>query len=377
MSLMPFASSRPLSIGVELELQLLDCHDYDLTPAAPDMLRCIEKRPHAGEIKPEMTRSMIEINSSIHHHYDDLVRELRSIRDTVAHAGQFLDIAVSGGGTHPFQHWSEQKIYDAPRFRHLSELYGYLAKQFTIFGQHVHIGCTGPDEALYLMHMLSRYIPHFIALSASSPFVQGHDTGFASARLNSVFSFPLSGRAPFVLTWEEFEQFFYKMTETGVVESMKDFYWDIRPKPEFGTIEVRVCDTPLTVEIAAAIACYIQAMSCYIMTERPDTPEENDYLVYTFNRFQACRFGLDGQFIHPRTHVQRTLREDIADMLVCIADHAAGLQAGQATELIRKILSEGNGASWQRWSYGRGHNLNDVMRQQADLWMDNPISRLP
>ena len=191
----------------------------------------------------------------------------------------FLNLAIAGGGTHPFQHWSEQKIYDAPRFNYLSDLYGYLAKQFTIFGQHVHIGCSGPNEALYLMHKLSRYIPHFIALSATSPFVQGHDTGFSSARLNSVFTFPMSGRAPFILNWEDFVQFFDRMVSTGVVKSMKDFYWDIRPKPEFGTIEIRVCDTPLTIEIAAAIVCYIQTMSCYIMAEQSNEIEEDDYLI--------------------------------------------------------------------------------------------------
>jgi carboxylate-amine ligase len=217
--------------------------------------------------------------------------------------------------------------------------------------------------------MLSRYIPHFIALSASSPFVQGHDTGFASARLNSVFSFPLSGRAPFVLRWEDFEQFFSKMTSTGVVESMKDFYWDIRPKPEFGTIEVRVCDTPLTVEIAAAIACYIQAMSRYIMVEQRIAPEEDDYLVYTFNRFQACRFGLEGVFIDPRTHEQRSIREDISAMLSRIADHARELHATDAMERIREILLRGNGTTWLRETYSREHNLGDVMQLQAELWM--------
>ena len=199
MSLMPFASSRPLTLGVELELQLLSCNDYNLVSSAPDILRRLAKSSHPGEIKPEMTRSMIEINTSVQYEYAVLVEELHALREVVTEAGRFLDVAIAGGGTHPFQHWSEQKIFDAPRFHYLSELYGYLAKQFTIFGQHVHIGCPGPDEALHLMHMLSRYIPHFIALSASSPFVQGHDTGFASARLNSVFSFPLSGRAPFVL----------------------------------------------------------------------------------------------------------------------------------------------------------------------------------
>src|SRR5512134_4065470 len=138
-------------------------------------------------------------------------------------------------------------MFDRPRFKQISELYGYLAKQFTIFGQHVHIGCAEGDGALYLLHALSRYIPHFIALAASSPYFQGVDTAFDSSRLNAVFAFPLSGRAPFVQTWDEFNAFFGKMRAAGIVESMKDFYWDIRPKPEFGTIEVRVCDTPLTI----------------------------------------------------------------------------------------------------------------------------------
>ncbi len=369
MSLMPFAASRPLSIGVELELQLLSRNDYNLASSAPDILRRVAKNPHPGEIKPEMTRSMIEINTSVQQDYSGLVKELRALRKVVSSAGHFLNVAIAGGGTHAFQHWSDQKIFDAPRFHYLSELYGYLAKQFTVFGQHVHIGCPGPDEALHLMHMLSRYIPHFIALSASSPFVQGHDTGFASARLNSVYSFPLSGRAPFLVRWSDFEHFFGKMTATGVVESMKDFYWDIRPKPEFGTIEVRVCDTPLTVEIAAAIACYIQTVSRYIMVEQRTPPEEDDYLVYTFNRFQACRFGLDGVFIDPCTHERRTIREDITAMLDRISDHARELGALDAMERVREIVIAGNGASWLRRAYVREHNLADVMHLQAGLWM--------
>ena len=154
---------------------------------------------------------------------------------------------------------------DLPRFHELSALYGYLTKQFTIFGQHIHIGCPDADAALLMLHRMSRYIPHFIALSASSPFVQGHDTAFDSARLNSVFAFPLSGRAPCVLTWQAFEAYFDKMTATGVVKSMKDFYWDIRPKPEFGTIEIRVFDTPLTIERAAALAGYVQSLAAWML----------------------------------------------------------------------------------------------------------------
>ena len=254
MSLEPFAKSEALTFGVELELQLVNRHDYDLASASSDLLRMLKGKEHPGDIKPEITEAMIEIATGICHSHDEALWQLREIRDRMVEAAVPLNIGICGGGTHPFQQWSQRTISASPRYQYLSELYGYLAKQFTVFGQHVHLGCPSPDDALYLLHAMSRYVPHFIALAAASPFVQGVDTGFASARLNSVSAFPMSGRAPFVLTWDAFVAYFEKMRATGVIESMKDFYWDIRPKPEFGTIEVRVMDTPLTVERAAAEA---------------------------------------------------------------------------------------------------------------------------
>jgi len=274
-----------------------------------------------------------------------------------------------GGGTHPFQQWHEQRIYDRPRFRELSELYGYLSKQFTIFGQHVHVGCEDGDQALWLLHALSRYVPHFIALSAASPYVQGHDTGFDSARLNSVFAFPLSGRAPFVRDWDEFGAYFDKMMSTGVVQSMKDFYWDIRPKPEYGTIELRVCDTPLTVQKAAALACYLQAICRYLREERPFEPTEDDYLVYTFNRFQACRFGLDGDLVDPKTKQRQKIRDDIIRTLARIDAHALDLRALDATNLIRDSLFDGNDAAWLREQAASGLALSAVGEQAVQRWL--------
>jgi len=367
-----FKGSDALSLGVELELQLLDRSDYDLAAVAEDLLGVVAARVHPGEIKPEMTQSMIEISTSIHYRYDTLVAELREMRDVLVAATRRLNIGISGGGTHPFQNWHEQRIYDSERFHYLSDLYSYLAKQFTIFGQHVHVGCPGPDEALFLLHCLSRYVPHFIALSASSPYVQGGDTGFASARLNSVFAFPLSGRAPFVESWQQFIAYFDKMTATGVVDSMKDFYWDIRPKPEFGTIEVRVCDTPLTVETAADIACYIQALTRMLMVERNYQPTENDYLVYNFNRFQACRFGLAGTFVDPKTYRKRSIAEDIAVTLTAISRHAIELQAEAACAHIAERVMRGRSeASWCRARMAELGTTNELARAQARLWMND------
>lgn len=363
----PFTESQALSLGVELELQLVNTHDYDLAPYSDEMLRLMRKIPLPGSVVPEMTSSMIEISTGVCHSSSEVLGQLTQIRDALVRCADKLNIACVGGGTHPFQQWHEQRIYDKPRFRQLSELYGYLSKQFTIFGQHVHVGCPTADDALLMLHRMSRYIPHFIALSASSPFVQGQDTQFDSARLNSVFAFPMSGRAPFTTSWDEFRQWFAKSTRTGVVKSMKDFYWDIRPKPEYGTIEIRVFDTPLTVERAAALSGFVQSLAAWFLREQPFMPQEDDYMVYTYNRFQACRFGLDAVYVEPATGEHMPLRDHIEQTLVRIAPHAQDLGAAGAIDGLRMSAELGaNDARWLREVMGRERLLAEVTRQGAE-----------
>jgi carboxylate-amine ligase len=351
MPLEAFKTSDPLTLGVELELQLVSLSNLDLIDASPDMLNLLGRQPFPGNVVPEITESMIEISTGIHTDHGGLLGQLQQIRDALVAAGDRLNVGVCGGGTHPFQQWSERKIFSKPRFKEVSVLYGYLAKQFTIFGQHIHVGCASGDDAMFLLHSLNRYIPHFIALAASSPFVQRKDTLFNSARLNSVFAFPLSGRAPFTLSWHEFEHdYFARMAHTGIVSSMKDFYWDIRPKPEFGTIELRVCDTPLTVERAAALAAYLQALCAMLLERSEPAPEENDYLVYNYNRFQACRFGLDGLVVHPKSYDAVVLRDDILATLDRLAARP-GQRGSAALDGLRRVCVEGSDASYLRRQY--------------------------
>ncbi|MBK6471151.1 MAG: glutamate--cysteine ligase [Betaproteobacteria bacterium] len=372
MTLPRFSTSHALTLGVELELQIVDTKTFDLAPAATDLLRQMEGRKIPGDVKPEMTHSMIELATGVCADHAQTLSQLQEIRGALLESAHQQGVALSGGGTHPFQDWSHRKIYDTPRFNELAKLYGYLAKQFTVFGQHVHVGCPGPDQALVVLHGLSRYVPHLIALSASSPFVRGVDTSFDSARLNSVLAFPLSGRAPFLLSWDEFAVYFGKMTRTGVVQGMKDFYWDIRPKPEFGTVEVRVLDTPLTIEKAAALAAYIQCLARRLWVERPFALHEDDYLPYTFNRFQACRFGLDATFVDPGTGEQRSLRDDLLASFDQLESHAMALHAEGALTLLRdEVLQAGNDATWIRAthaSYGEAAPLSSVVRDQVRRW---------
>jgi glutamate---cysteine ligase / carboxylate-amine ligase len=367
---MRFKASAGLSVGVELELQLVRPRDFDLSRDAADLIARLEKRRKLpGAVKPEITESMIELNSSVHTSCPALLAELDVLRRAVVEDGGMLNLRISGGGSHPFHEWSDRRIYPTERFHHVMKRYGYLAKQFTVFGQHIHIGCPNGDDAVYLTHIMTRYVPHFIALSAASPFYQGEDTSFQSSRLTAVNAFPLAGHIPFVLDWAEFSEYVEKMKRFGIVASMKDFYWDIRPKPEYGTIEIRVCDTPLTVRRAAVLAAYAQALAAYHLAERRLQPNRTVYLVNSHNRFEACRFGVDGQMVRPYSGKKARIGDDIRDTIGRIMPHAVRMgSVDMLAELTRGLGGEDSDASWLRARYAARQSLSHVVRDSCARW---------
>jgi carboxylate-amine ligase len=366
---LPFKSSSPLTFGVELELMLVNTRDFNLANEADDLLRRSTRDAPQGELKPELTQSMVEINTQVHERYPALVAELRATRDVLAGHARKMNVALAGGGTHAFQTWSERKIYPNERFLSVSEKYGFLAKQFTVFGQHVHIGCASADDAIYLTHALIRYVPHLIALAASSPFYQGVDTAFDSSRLSIVNAFPLSGTMPLVRSWSEFNGYYDRMYDLGIVRSMKDFYWDIRPKPEYGTVEIRVCDTPLTVDHAAQIAAFAQALARWLWEERPIDVAADIYLAHSYNRFQACRHGFTGTLIDAKTGGSRALGDDLRDTLEALVPHAQMLGSQEALEALDAMIDTGNDATWLRRAFAETSTLTDVVRRQSGRWM--------
>jgi glutamate---cysteine ligase / carboxylate-amine ligase len=337
------------------------------------------KAPHPGDIKPEITQSMIEVSTGVCKDVNQVISELTQIRRLLTRCAEKLDVAIGGGGAHPFQRWADRRIYPKPRYEAVYDQYGYLAKQFTVFGQHIHVGCTSGDIALELTHRFARYIPHFIALSAASPYYQGVDTGFDCSRLTAVAAFPMSGTCPLVYTWREFLQYYDRMRALGVIESMKDFYWDIRPKPEFGTIEIRVCDTPLTVQLAADLAAYAQAIAQLLLRTAAPKPSERTYDVYRYNRFQASRFGYEGEVIvgvdHPRsteTHIGERVRikDDILMTLDEMQRIGEELGSSDALSRIGRMANARINGAWQlRQAAGEAGSLNDMVRNSARLWM--------
>jgi len=362
-----FTASAPNTLGIELELQIVDPQTFDLRGAAEELLAQIANHPYADRVKPEITRSMIELNSSVHTEPVRLLEEMREMRDLLVEAADAVGVRVAGGGTHAFMRWHERDIFDAPRFQYLSEMYGYLARQFTVFGQHIHLGVPSGDAAIAVTHKLSPYVPHFIAMSASSPYFEGVDTQFACSRLNALNAFPMCGHLPpEVVDWHGFESYFAQMQSSGLIESIKDLYWDVRPKPEFGTAEIRVCDTPLTVERACQLAAFAQALGMVLVDE--PMPGQQAWMAYRTNRFQATRFGLHGNYVDP-VHGRMRLSDHLRATFDKLMPVARGLGTADLLETLRdETFSQGGDSKWLRDRFNQHGEIAEVVEAAVGAW---------
>jgi carboxylate-amine ligase len=368
---LPFKKSQVASIGVELEFQLIDPRSSTLISRSKELIRNIKTGPYQKRINPEITQSMIEINSSIHQSVQGMLEEFAQLQAYLLKQANDLGIAICGGGTHLFHTWAMQKIFPTIRYKKVSRKYRYLSKMATVFGQHIHIGCGNAEDALYLTHALARYVPQFIAIMASSPFYHGVFTSFCSSRSNVFNAFPLSGVIPYLINWNEFSEYFYKMRHLGIIANMKDFYWDIRPKPEFGTVEIRVCDTPLTIRKAVSITAYVQALSLHLLMERPSQVGHDLYYLYTQNRFEASRYGFEGHFINPDTLKQCSIIEDLIETVKKIEPYAERLgTARYIHEILDSAVSGINDAQVLKEWFKQLGTLNKVVEKQCQLWAE-------
>ncbi len=361
-----FHESRSFTLGVELELMLLDESNGQLAPDSPGLLHDLETHRLSAQIKAEITQSMIEVNSGIHMSIDSLEHELRELCAAVQATARDRHLLLCGGGAHPFRDWPQRQIFPDARFDRVYETYGYLAKQFTVFGQHIHVGVTSADDAIYLAHVFNRFVPHLIALSAASPFQRGIDTAFQSSRLNVVSMFPLSGHLPDVCSWRDFTEYFSRMRRTGLVRSMKDFYWDVRPKPEFGTVEIRVCDTPVTVALAADLATLAQAIARFFLETRPALDTALQYDLYAVNRFLAARFACDATILDIEFDRPILLADSIGSLIDRCVPFCADAGAVARLERLRaRAQHRYTDAEWMRATMRRDADWARLMAIQS------------
>jgi carboxylate-amine ligase len=346
------------TVGIEEELMILDAQTLALAPGMEDL-----KRPDDGDtVKAELHQSVLEIATHVAANVVDAGRELRRLRELVRDRAAAEGLAIAAAGTHPFSRWEDQRISPEERYRELIGQLGFVARQEIIFGLHVHVAVDDPDVAIAVANGLRAHMPLLLALSANSPFWEGADTGMASARTPIFAQFPRVGLPPHYADWEDWVRRMEFMTRAGMVADHTWFWWDVRISPGFGTVETRVMDSQTRVEHTIGIAALVQAL-VRELAEGETPPAVPDELLAE-NRWQAARYGLEGELVDLPSTDRVAARDLVRRLLDRAREHAADLDAGDALDGVEDLLERGNGAMRQRRVYAANRDSKELV---ADL----------
>ena len=285
---------------MELELQIVDDATGMLSPSSGELWTELQQLPERERYALEATLSTIEVTSSIHEDSDQMEVESRRLVGMLKDIAEAKGLNLRGGGTHILQFWNEGIFTPTKRARELQSKYGFLPKRFSTYGMHVHVGVPGKAEAVQVANVLQSITPLFIALAAASPFQQSVDTGFCSARPLEPLVYPFGGPMPRVEDWADFERITDEIFASGLAKSLKDVYWDVRPKPEFGTVEVRVFDTPLRMQKGVSLAAFTRGCAALALSGELLLPTTHiPYNTERVSRFLACRDGMGARLFNP------------------------------------------------------------------------------
>jgi glutamate---cysteine ligase / carboxylate-amine ligase len=354
-------TSAGYTIGIEEELMIVDAETLALTNAIE---RLLEKAPE-GKVKPELMESVCEIATDACPSVDAAGEDLRALRRTVCELAENNGLGIGSAGTHPFAMWEDQRIVARPRYRDLIEALRFVARQELIFGMHVHVGLDDPEKAIHVANGMRVHLPVLLALSANSPFWQGSDTGLLSARTPIFRAFPRVGVPPSYGGWDDYAARIDFMVESGVMEDYTFLWYDVRPHPKLGTVEVRVCDSQTRVEHTLGLAALIQAMvrELSVHFEAGQPLSDYPYEMLDENKWLAARHGLDGELIDLPVR-ERVATKDLARRLLDrLIDHAHDLGADDHFEALEDLLARGNGAHRQRVVFEANHDLREVMAE--------------
>ncbi|SDG08578.1 glutamate--cysteine ligase [Klenkia brasiliensis] len=347
-----FSSSERASLGVEWELQLVDRETRQLTSGAIEILA--ELTPEGAEEHPkakhELLQSTIEIITGVCGTVAEAKADLAGTLAEVVEAADRRGLGVLCAGTHPITDWQTQDISPKERYAQLVEKMQWLARRLQIFGVHVHVGVRSPDKIIPIVNALTQYVPHFLALSASSPYWVGADTGLASARSKVFEGMPTAG-LPYQLSgWDGFEEYMETLISTHAIESVREVWWDIRPHPDFGTVELRICDGLPTLDEIGAVAAMSQCL-----VERFDREIDRGYTlpvppswVLRENKWRAARYGLDAEIIVDERGTVRPVREALTDLVDDLMPTAKRLDCAAELADVLRILEVGGSYERQR-----------------------------
>ncbi|MDQ3778478.1 MAG: carboxylate-amine ligase [Actinomycetota bacterium] len=365
-----FGEGEPYTIGVEEEYMLLDAESFDLVQRIDTVLAAFVGHEAEARMKPELMQSTLEVATPICRTAAEADRELRRLREAVRSIAAENGLRVGSAGTHPFSLYERQRITARDRYRALVDQMQYVARRELIFGLHVHVAVDDPDKAINVVNGILVDLPLLLALSASSPFWRGEPTGLASTRQPIFAAFPRSGPPPRFRDYEEYAEVIGHLEKTGCIADYTHTWWDIRPHPRLGTVEIRICDCVTRVEDAVAIAAFCQALVKYYseLYERDGEVPGYHRILTTENKWLSVRYGLQAPIMDLATgHRNRVpITQLVRRRLEEIEPHARELGSDDALEGIHEILRRGNGADRQLRVFNANRDIVEVAREIAD-----------
>jgi carboxylate-amine ligase len=354
-------SGPDFTVGVEEELMIVDAETLDLVNAIESLL----VETPLGFVKPELMESVLEIATEPCRNVVEAGQQLIALRSQLRDVAADKGLALGSAGTHPFAMWEDQRIVARPRYRDLVSALRFVARQELIFGVHVHIGLSSPEKAIHVANGIRVHLPVLLALSANSPFWRADLTGLVSTRTPIFRAFPRVGIPPAYADWEDFQRRIGFMVESGVMEDYTYLWYDVRPHPNFGTVEIRVCDAQTRVEHTIGLAALIQAMVKELADHFESGQQLSDYPweMLDENKWLASRHGLDGELVDLPSRDRVSAKELARRLVDRLREHAQDLGADDALDGIEDLLARGNGAARQVVVYEANHDLREVMTE--------------
>lgn len=361
----PFNPSTGPTLGVEWELELVDPVSRELTSRAVEILDAIKPDGHDEHprAKHELLQSCIEVITGICSTVGEATGQLADTIADVRGVANELGVELMCSGTHPISDFREQDISPKQRYLELIDTMQYLARRMAIFGVHVHVGVTDRNKVVPIVNALTQYVPHFLAFSASSPFWIGEDTGLASYRSKIFEALPTAGLPYQLDSWDEFEMYMETLIETKTIDTIREVWWDIRPHPNFGTIELRICDGLPSLEEIGAVTALSQCLVTMLDREIDrgyQLPKPKQWLVRE-NKWRAARFGMDAEIVVDNIRTLRPVRDALLGLVEELMPTAKRLGCESELGSIESIIDKGASYQRQRAAYAETGQLTDVV----------------
>ncbi len=347
------------SVGIEEELMILDATTLDLVNAIEELLGPAEW----GDVKPELMESVLEISTDPCGTIAEARDQLFSLRRSVRQRAEAKGYAIGSAGTHPFAKWEEQRIAARPRYRDLISALRFVARQELIFGQHVHIGLDDPEKAIAVANGLRLYVPALLGLAANSPYWRGNATGLASTRMPIFRAFPRVGIPPYYADWDDYQKRIDFQIASGVIQDYTYLWYDIRPHPTLGTVEIRAMDSQTRLEHTVGLAALVQSLVRKLATEwEPGQPvERHPFEMLDENRWMAARHGLLGELVDLPSTERIATRAFVKRLLDQVRGHAEDLGCADELAGVTDLLEHGNGAQRQVVVFEANRDMRELM----------------